>query len=54
VFDGRTAKGLQPVGCALSEFPLRIEGRPLRIEDGMVQVDISGTVSPAVSADRCP
>lgn len=35
VFDGRTGKGLSPSGCALHEYPLRIE-------EGMVQVDIDG------------
>jgi toluene monooxygenase system ferredoxin subunit len=47
VFDGRTGKGLQPAGCALSEYPLRIE-------DGVVQVDVSVTSSAEVSADHCP
>lgn len=47
VFDGRTGKGLQPAGCALSEYPLRIE-------DGVVQVDVSGTSAAEVSADHCP
>lgn len=36
VFDARTGLGLSPTGCALEEYPLRIE-------DGMVQVDLSGT-----------
>lgn len=34
VFDGRTGEGLSPTGCALEEFPLRVE-------DGWVQVDLS-------------
>lgn len=33
VFDGRTGKGLSPAGCTLKQYPLRIE-------DGMVQVDM--------------
>lgn len=33
VFDGRTGKGLSPTGCELKEYPLRIE-------DGMVQVQL--------------
>lgn len=32
VFDGRNGKGLSPTGCALKEYPLRIS-------DGMVQVE---------------
>lgn len=34
VFDAKSGRGLQPQGCALSEYPLRIE-------DGMVQVDVA-------------
>ena len=34
VFDGHTGKGLQPTGCAMKEYPLRIES-------GMVQVDMT-------------
>jgi toluene monooxygenase system ferredoxin subunit len=36
VFDARTGLGLSPEGCALEEYPLRIE-------DGRVQVDLSAT-----------
>ncbi|MFA5985574.1 MAG: Rieske 2Fe-2S domain-containing protein [Methylococcaceae bacterium] len=36
VFEGRTGKSLQPTGWELKEYPLRIE-------DGMVQVDIAGS-----------
>lgn len=35
VFDGRSGKGLSPTGCALKEYPLRIE-------DDMVQVEMAG------------
>ncbi|MDV3240577.1 MULTISPECIES: Rieske 2Fe-2S domain-containing protein [Methylocaldum] len=35
VFDARTGQGLIPPRCALEEYPLRVE-------DGMVQVDLSG------------
>lgn len=31
VFDGRNGKGLNPTGCALKEYPLRVE-------EGMVQI----------------
>lgn len=34
VFDGRTGKGLQPAGCALREYPMRIHG-------GVVEVDLA-------------
>ncbi|PPD03707.1 MAG: (2Fe-2S)-binding protein [Methylobacter sp.] len=34
VFDGRTGVSLQPEGWALEEYPLRIQ-------DGMVQVDVA-------------
>lgn len=33
VFDGRTGQGLRPTGCQLDEYPLRIV-------DGMVEVDL--------------
>ena len=33
-FDGHTGKGLMANGCSLTEYPLRIE-------DGMVQVEVS-------------
>jgi toluene monooxygenase system ferredoxin subunit len=39
VFDGRTGEGLSPTGCVLEEFPLRIE-------DGLVQVDLSSLAAP--------
>ena len=35
VFDGRTGKSLQPEGWTLEEYPLRIQ-------EGMVQVDLVG------------
>ncbi|ANJ66218.1 (2Fe-2S)-binding protein [Halothiobacillus diazotrophicus] len=34
VFDGRTGQGLQPTGCAMKEYPMRIE-------NGMVLVDVA-------------
>jgi toluene monooxygenase system ferredoxin subunit len=33
-FDGRSGRGLSPAGCALKELPLRIA-------DGMVEVDVA-------------
>ena len=35
VFDGRTGKCLQPTGWEMKEYPMRIEA-------GMVQVDVAG------------
>lgn len=35
VFDARSGQGLSPTGCAMKEYPMKLEG-------GMVLVDIEG------------
>ena len=39
VFDANSGRGLQPQGCTLAEYPLRIE-------DGMVQVEVELSADP--------
>jgi len=39
VFDGNSGRGLQPQGCSLAEYPLRVE-------DGMVQVAVELPAEP--------